>query len=1043
MKTLFKCGILNSNSYKILSNSQFLSPRVVQLICISNFSSKSHKTSKKIAKDGDPNNPGDPLFGEILKIMDSEGNEFERNAPFVFSAMKDVNFEGNVANSGAYPCRLQGVCGNADEKNDESLALDEIEAVDVGPVVFKVIGIVRCENSSLSMEERLEKADCRYNEEVVVSVLKKCFKVPKLGLKFFNWVKSREGFRHTTNTFNAMINVAGEAEEFGLVEELVEEMGKSACEKDLRTWTILVSCYGSRKRIGKALVAFQEMKRAGIEPDAVAYRTMLRTLCNARKADIALEYYEDMVRNEVKLDVDLCKQLMKCFALCGNIDAARLVGENMIKSEISESQVYGMMLKSFCIAGKITESLELIRDLENKDISLDMGMFEALVKGLCSRDRIEDAMEILEILKKRNVFDQNIYGILISAYLGRNRVSEAFGLFQEAKGYGNVLISTYTKLMQHFFWKGEFHKGLEMYNEMLRLGLRLDSVAITAVAAGYVQQNRISEALEVFKSMFEMGIRPSSKSYLVFIKEMCKICKADEVVEILNEMQVCKLSNVDEILSEVRSYLEKKGNVEKVNAINRFCTSFHRSVNKKNADQCNEPEKLDPNPMLQRRPARFEESETRQDGYPDAQEVRLILSSSDDWCSIQEKLERLGFQFTPDLVVEILRSSSLDIGIALKFFAWIGKQPNYSHNEKSYNMAMKIAGQGKNFKEMKSLFYEMRRRGYLITADSWTIMIMQYGRTGLTDLALSCFKEMKLSTCKPTKSTYFSMIASLCGKKGRKVDEAIQIYEEMMQAGLVPGKELVEAYVGCLCEVNRLSDARRCVDSLHKFGFSIPLSYSLYVRALCRAGKLDEALALVDEAGCEKHLLQQYTYGSLVHGLLRQGRAEEALEKINCMKQLGFHPTVHVYTSLIVHFFKDRDTNRALATLEEMKEHGCQPTVVTYSALLCGYVRLGKVSEAWDVFHRLKREGPSPDFKTYSMFIDCLCGTGKSEDAFTLIPEMLRDGIVPSTVNFRTIMYGLNREGKPNLAQAVLKKKLDLKRRRQVFYSCQYVQHFS
>ncbi|KAG6438220.1 hypothetical protein SASPL_103157 [Salvia splendens] len=129
-------------------------------------------------------------------------------------------------------------------------------AVDVGPVVLKVIEIVRCENSSLSMEERLENADCRYNEEVVVNVLKKYFKVPKLGLKFFYWVKSREGFRHSTNTFNMMINVAGEAEEFGLVEELVEEMGKSYCEKDLRTWTILVSCYGSRKWIGKALVAF-------------------------------------------------------------------------------------------------------------------------------------------------------------------------------------------------------------------------------------------------------------------------------------------------------------------------------------------------------------------------------------------------------------------------------------------------------------------------------------------------------------------------------------------------------------------------------------------------------------------------------------------------------------------------------------------------------------------------------------------------------------------------------------------------------------------
>ncbi|KAH6821364.1 hypothetical protein C2S53_006195 [Perilla frutescens var. hirtella] len=1034
--------------------SQFLAPRVVQLFCISNLSSKSRKNFKKV---GGQNKPGefqsvDPLFDEIVGILGTESIGFDRNSPCLFSAMKETKFEGNVGGMESSPCQLQGVCGNADEKKDdikmgtlldsentENRVSSEIEVMDVSPVVHKVIEIVKCEDGLLSMEEKLENAGFRYSEEVVVNVLKKCFKVPHLALRFFNWLEFREGFRHSTNTFNMMINVAGDAKEFGLVEELVQGMEKSSCEKNVKMWTVLASHYGNAKHIGKALLVFEEMKKAGVEPDAVAYRTMLRVLCNARKADLAMEFYKDMVRNEVNLDVDLYKQLLKCFALSGNVDDVHLVGENMIKlAGIPEPQVYGLILKSFCIAGKITESLELIRDLKNKNVSLENGMFETLVKGLCSRDRITDAMEILEMMKKRNVFDLNIYGILISSYLKRNQVSEAFGLFQEAKKYGSVLVTTYTNLIQHLFWKDEFHKGLELYNEMIQLGMQLDSVAVTAVAAGYIRQNRISEAREVFRSMDEMGIKPTSKSYTIFIKELCKVCTADEVVKVLNEMQVCKVSNRHDIFRKIQSYLEKKGEIQKVNAIRQIqrCSTFYPiSSNELNDDHCNQSElaqKSETNPMLQRQSACFVESATRLHHYPDTQEVHQVLSSSDDWCLIQENLEKLNLQFTPDLVVEILRNCGLNIGIALKFFSWIGKQPNYSHNEQSYNMAMKMAGQGKNFKQMRSLFYEMRRRGCSITADTWTIMIMQYGRIGLTDLALSTFGEMKLSSCKPTKSTYCSLITSFCGKKGRKVEEAIEIYQEMIQAGCAPDKELVETYIGCLCEVNKLLDARSCVESLCKFGFSIPLSYSLYVRALCRAGKLDEALALMDEIGCERNLLEQYTYGSLVHGLLRRGRLVEALEKIKCMKQLGIHPTVHVYTSLIIHFLKDRDINRALGTLEEMKEHGCQPTIVTYSALICGYVRLGKVTDAWDVFRHLKSNGPSPDFKTYSMFIDCLCRTGKSEDAFKLIPEMLQDRIIPSTINFRTIMHGLNREGKPNLAKVVLNKKLDLKRRRQV-----------
>ncbi|KAK4390045.1 putative pentatricopeptide repeat-containing protein, mitochondrial [Sesamum angolense] len=572
------------------------------------------------------------------------------------------------------------------------------------------------------MEERLESADLDYNEEVVEKVLKRCFKVPHLALRFFKWVKFNNGFQHTANTFNTMINIAGEAKEFGLIEELAEEMEKNSCEKNIKTWTVIVSYYGKAKLIGKALLMFEEMKTAGVRPDAIAYREMLRALCNAGKADLALEFYKDMVHNEVKLDVASYKQLLKCFALCGDVAAVHFVGEKH---------------------GRIKESLELICDLKNKNIILDTGIFETLVKGLCSRDRIADSLEILEIMKRRD---------------------------------------------------NEFEKGLELYNEMLAMGIQLDSVAITAVAAGYLRQNCVSE------------------------HGKC---------------------------SRVTSYLEKKGDIEKLNRlkqIKRGFTFYPRDGEELGADECN-----------------------RQELSGESESNQLVQ---------KREVGRTLFPVRPELVVEILRKCSLNISTALKFFSWVGKQTGYRHNEQSYNMAMKIAGQGKNFKQMRSLFYEMRRRGCSITSDAWTIMIMQYGRTGLTDIALRNFREMKLSDCKPTKSTYKFLITTLCGNKGRNVDEAIKIYQEMVQVGCAPDKELVETYVGCLCEVDKLLDARSCIESLHKFGFSIALSYSLYFRALCRAGKLEDALALMDETGSERNLLSQYTYGSLIHGLLRRGQLE-------------------------------------------------------------------------------------------------------------------------------------------------------------------------
>ncbi|EPS63838.1 hypothetical protein M569_10945, partial [Genlisea aurea] len=911
---------------------------------------------------------------------------------------------------------------------------------DSSPVVHKVTALIRSPNSTAAaaapMEEQLNNADFIYNEEIVENVLKRCFKVPHLAFRFFNWIKTRNEFRHTTRTYNAMISIAGEAGELASVEALLDEMKRNDCVVNMQTRTILLSLYGKAGMLAKSLILFEEMKKTGIQPDATAYRTMVIALCRNGQTELALEFYRAMVRNEMEVDLAVYKRLLQSLAFSGNVDAVRSIGEEMTKlSEIPESRAQSLMLKSLCTAGRIEESLELIGDAMNKGTALDdTATFGTLVKGLCRRNKIRDAMEIFEIMKKKGAVDENVYGILISEYLKRSRVFEASTLFDEAKKSGIVTsAATYTELMQHHFRKNEFQKGMDLYREMLETGIRPSSDAIASVAAGYVRKNRIREAWEVFRSANEKGIQPTSDGYLIFVDELCRASKTNEVLEALNEMQASEINIPQKMFKMIESYLEKKGEMQKLNSVKQMQRSFtfHPGVvEETGADFL----RSDSRRKDRRRPSdHVPESMKRVEISPDAGEVSQILSSSTDWSLVREKLDKNSFTLKPDDVVEILQSCGLNIGIALKFFSWIDKKPGYFHNDKAYHMAMKIAGKGKNFKVMKYLFYEMKRRGCSVSPDTWTIMIMLYGRTGLTDIALGLFKEMKHSGCKPSKSTYRYLISSLCGKKGRKVDDAIKIYKEMIKRGHPIDKQLVGTYVTSLCEVNKLSEAKSCIESLPKFGFSIPLSYSLYIRGLCRAGKLDDALALIDKSGSVKAVLEQYTYGSLIHGFLRKGQLEKALAKMKyMMKQYGIPPTVHVYTALIIHFIKEREINRAIETLDEMKKEGCQPTVVTFSALVCGYVRTGQVEDAWNLFNELKQNGPLPDFKTYSMFIECLCKTGNSEDALKLIDEMVEDGMSPSTINFREIIWGLNREDKPELAKVVLSRKLDLKRRRTV-----------
>lgn len=1037
MRNLIRFQSPHSNStlnFLRFQLSQFQILRFSTLVRKRKSSSRSSETQESQSPDTPGTSSFRSLFNEITEILGSES--YVRDKISFRDLGLEESAEGVALNGEEQLLCAPGVCENAEEET-EGTQLVVLEENDVSSVVHQVTAAIRAGNGLVSMEERLGSLDVGFSSEVVEKVLKRCFKFPYLALGFFNWVRSRDGFQCSTSVLSTMLSIAGEAKDFKLVEKLVEEMEDYSLEKDIKTWTILISLYGKAKLTGKALMVYSKMRESGCEPDGLVYKTLVSSLSAAGKPELAMEFYQEMVKKGIGVvDMKMCKVLLSSLAASGDTASVLEIAMDMVASfKLSEHDVYHYILKSFCVSRRIKEALEFIHVLNSKGIVLDPEYFEILVAGLCRANRIEDALELINIMKRKNVVDGKFYGIIINWYLRQNDVSKALDLFQNMKEFGYLpTTSTYTQLMQHLFRLAEYEKGFELHEEMLEKGIELDNVAIMTVVVGNVRQNHISEAWKVFRTMEN---KPTWKSFSIFITELFKVSRTDEMVNVLNEMQDLNVVIPDKLFQSVVSYMEKRGDMISLERVKKMRSKAELFPQEGEINREDDAPKIKDLSME----VNFKHSEPKTITYhmetlpinyreEDLHEIYKILSSSTDWKQIKKALENCSIEFTPELVLEILRKCSLDGCVALHFFAWVGKQPGYNHTAETYNMAIKVAGLGKDFKHMRSLFYEMRRRDCIITPDTWTIMIMQYGRAGLTEIALKLFKEMKESNIKPNGNTYKYLIISLCGSKRRKVDEAIDLFQEMIHSEFIPDKELLETYLGCLCKLDRLSDAKGCIDYLRNIGFTTPLTYSLYIRALCRSGKLDDALTLLEEVGADRSKLDNYIYGSLIHGLLQSGRMEEALAKMNSMKQVGVNPTVHVYTSFIVHSFKEKLTRRALEILAKMLQEGCEPTIATYSALIHGYMNMGKFGEAWKVFHFIKKNGPSPDFKAYSMLISCLCKAGRSEEALQIISEMLNSGIAPSSVNFRTIFFGLNREGKKILARDVLEQKLGLIRRR-------------
>ncbi|XP_042405332.1 putative pentatricopeptide repeat-containing protein At5g06400, mitochondrial [Zingiber officinale] len=1004
---------------------------------------KSSPRRKKKTAARPKQSSSNPLYQAISDIVGPVVSP-KADAPTEYLKIADAGF----AQRGSSFSRRPGVCQIAGESTSYTNGggtapgecLQEEKQYrypcleDTGTIVQQIMGIVRSETSWVRMEKRLEELSVSWSSDVVEKVLKECLKLGDFALQFFNWVKLQPGFCHNTETYNEMIYIALEAKDFNLVKKLVDEMDEELCPKNLKTWTALISHYGKAKQIGKALRAFEAMKKSGCEGDLKIYEAILFTLCNSNQADLALEFYKEMTSKNMVVKKKFYEMLMDCLASSGDVASVRLVGVDMMKTlQVPESEVYMCILRSFCDSGKIEEAKQLFEDIKNKSLVVDSDVCETLVKGLCRVGMMDQTMDDVKGVEPNSPANGRLYDCLIDCFLKKGDITKPLELLGDMRKFDcQSMLSTYTEMIQELFRSGDYQTACTLYEEMLRNGIEPDSATITDMVAGHVQHYQISKAWEVFETMKMNGRKPTSEAYSVFVSELCQVCKPLEAVKLLEEMSSSRVNASDALFNLVIASLNKIGELEKARKVKQICRLYKLDYQEHELSlQSSDHQCVDHGHEISNySPESVASSEATIVDDADLKEVRRIICSSTDWSTIQEDLERCTINFTPQLVGAILCSCQRYSRAALQFFSWIGGKPGYVHTAETYNTAIKVMGSAKDFKQMRYLFREMNRRNLEITSNTWTIMLCQYGQAGLTKMALDVFQEMKNSGYQPNGSTYKCLIVYLCAKKGRKINEAVKLFREMIKVGYMPDKEMLDIYLSSLCESKQLVNAKKSMKSLISRGFNEQAGYNSLVKSLCRAGRVDEALKAAHEMELHGCTRDQYTYGSIVHALLRAGRFEDALDKIEAMKEAGIPQSAHIYTSLIIHFCSEENIARAVEIFTKMKDDGCEPTVVTFSALIRGFMNMGMVSDARNIFRRMQLKGPFPDFETYSMFMSCLCKSGKSEEALQLLHEMLDNGIIPSSINFQRVFHGLNREGKQDLARVVLQTKWRLKRER-------------
>ncbi|KAG7572729.1 Pentatricopeptide repeat [Arabidopsis suecica] len=297
-------------------------------------------------------------------------------------------------------------------------------------------------------------------------------------------------------------------------------------ERNVVTWTTLISGYARNSLNEEVLTLFMRMQNEGTQPNSFTFAAALGVLAEEGVGGRGLQVHTVVVKNGLDRTIPVSNSLINLYLKCGNVRKARILFD---KTEVKSVVTWNSMISGYAANGLDLEALGMFYSMRLNHVRLSESSFASIIK-LCANLKELRFTEQLHcsVVKYGFVFDQNIRTALMVAYSKCMAMLDALRLFKETGFLGNVV--SWTAMISGFLQNDGKEEAVDLFSEMKRKGVRPNkftySVVLTALPA-------ISPS-EVHAQVVKTNYERSSTVGTALLDAYVKLGKVDEAAKVFS-----------------------------------------------------------------------------------------------------------------------------------------------------------------------------------------------------------------------------------------------------------------------------------------------------------------------------------------------------------------------------------------------------------------------------------------------------------------------------------------------------------------------------
>ncbi|KAF5731599.1 hypothetical protein HS088_TW18G00280 [Tripterygium wilfordii] len=367
----------------------------------------------------------------------------------------------------------------------------------------------------------------------VVKELRK-YKRHEHALEVYEWMNNRgERFRFSSSDAAIQLDLIAKVHGVSSAEDFFTRLHDSL--KDKRIYGALLNAYVRATIREKAESLFDDMRSKGYATHHLPFNVMMTLYMNLKEHDKVESIVSEMMQKNIQLDTYSYNIWLSSCGSQGSAERMEHVFEQMKQDRTINPNwtTFSTMATVYIKLGQLDKALDCLKKVESRITGRDRIPYHYLLSLYGSVGNKDEIYRVWNIYKTIFLSVPNMgYHGMISSLI---RVGDAEGaekIYEEWLAVKSAFDPRIANLLMSWHVKdGNLDRAESIFNEMLEMGGKPNSITWEILAEGHTGERRISEALSCWKEAYAAVGSNKWKAKPASIAAFFKLCEDEADME--------------------------------------------------------------------------------------------------------------------------------------------------------------------------------------------------------------------------------------------------------------------------------------------------------------------------------------------------------------------------------------------------------------------------------------------------------------------------------------------------------------------------------